>query len=189
MTLYHYVHTKNELISLMGDAIMGEFVVPEGELSSNWREALTQIAQRSKASLLRHPWSIDGLKGAESGPNSLRHLEQSVAAVSQTNLDGRGRIELITLIDDYVIGFVSRYRMVEQSARDPEELEAWFTHARDYMSTQFQSGDYPHMQELLTQGSSDEIWQGWLDVMFDEERFARGLERLFDGVALEMKEN
>ena len=32
MTLYHYVANKDELITLMVDAVMGELLVPEEEL-------------------------------------------------------------------------------------------------------------------------------------------------------------
>src|SRR6187200_555611 len=44
MTLYHYVRDKGELLSLMDDAVMGEVLVPDDELSADWREALTAIA-------------------------------------------------------------------------------------------------------------------------------------------------
>src|SRR5262249_4495 len=47
MTLYHYVRNKDELITLMTDAVMAEVVVPEDELSDHWRTALTQIANRA----------------------------------------------------------------------------------------------------------------------------------------------
>ena len=33
MTLYHYVRTKDDLLDLMDDAIMGEVLVPDDELS------------------------------------------------------------------------------------------------------------------------------------------------------------
>ena len=49
MTLYHYVRTKSDLLDLMDDSIMAEVLVPDDELSSNWREALTAIAKRSQA--------------------------------------------------------------------------------------------------------------------------------------------
>ena len=39
MTLYHYVQTKDELVALMDNAIMGELLVPDDELSTDWREA------------------------------------------------------------------------------------------------------------------------------------------------------
>ena len=46
MTLYHYVRTKDELVALMDNAIMGEVLIPDGELPSDWREALRLIARR-----------------------------------------------------------------------------------------------------------------------------------------------
>ena len=48
------------------------------------------------------------LRGAEGGPNGLRHFEQSLAAVAGTGLDAAGRLELIALVDDYVFGSVTR---------------------------------------------------------------------------------
>ena len=41
MTLYHYVRTKDELLTLVNDAVMGEVILPEGdELPTDWREAI-----------------------------------------------------------------------------------------------------------------------------------------------------
>src|SRR6185436_15098966 len=48
MTLYHYVRNKDELIELMDDAMMSELIVPDDEMPSDWREALTAIARRSR---------------------------------------------------------------------------------------------------------------------------------------------
>src|SRR5215813_14334865 len=46
MTLYYYVRTKDELIALMDDAIMGELIIPEDELPEGWREGLAELARR-----------------------------------------------------------------------------------------------------------------------------------------------
>src|SRR4029453_12428834 len=43
MTLYHYVRTKDELLTLIFDEVMKEVVVHE-ELPTDWREAITLIA-------------------------------------------------------------------------------------------------------------------------------------------------
>ena len=37
MTLYHYVRTKDELLALVDNAIMGELVIPADELPAGWR--------------------------------------------------------------------------------------------------------------------------------------------------------
>ena len=47
MTLYHYVRTKDELLALMDDAIMGEMLIPADELPTDWRAAVTAIARRA----------------------------------------------------------------------------------------------------------------------------------------------
>src|SRR5262249_3952253 len=59
MTLYHYVANKDDLITLMVDAVMGEVLVPEADLESGWREALTRIALRSREAFRRHRWALD----------------------------------------------------------------------------------------------------------------------------------
>jgi hypothetical protein len=42
------------------------------------------------------------------GPNSLRHFDQSVAALADTDLDVQTKMEIIALVDDYVFGFSLR---------------------------------------------------------------------------------
>ena len=88
MTLYHYVRNKDELIALMSDAVMAEVVVPEGELSDDWRAALTQIANRSHAAFSAHHWVFQRMgDDGVPGPNGMRHFEQSLQAVAALGLD------------------------------------------------------------------------------------------------------
>jgi AcrR family transcriptional regulator len=130
MTLYHYVRTKDDLRDLLDDAIMGEALVPAGELPEDWRGALTAIARSTRQTLLRHPWSIHSLQGAWFGPNALRHIDQSLAAVAGTGLDQAGQLELLALVDDYVTGYV--LRLVEIRTRPPmaDPEETWSEIAR-----------------------------------------------------------
>ena len=60
MTLYHYVRTKDELLTLVVDAVMAEVVIPATEpIPTDWRAALTMVAERTRAALERHPWILD----------------------------------------------------------------------------------------------------------------------------------
>ena len=108
MTLYHYVRTKDDLVDLMDDAIMGEVLIPDGELPGDWRAAMRAIAARSHATFVRHPWAMQAMSGSRGGPNGMRHFEQSLAAVSSLAIDGRAKLELIAIVDDYVFGYVFR---------------------------------------------------------------------------------
>ena len=81
MSLYYYVRTKADVVALMQDAILADLLIPDDELPSHWREAVTVIARRTRDVLLAHPWSIASLNEAQFGPNAMRHIEQSLAAL------------------------------------------------------------------------------------------------------------
>jgi AcrR family transcriptional regulator len=182
MTLYHYVRTKDDLMDLMDDAIMGEVLVPAGELPETWREALTAIARRSREAFLRHPWALLALGGARGGPNGMRHFEQSVAAVSGLDLDARGKLELIAMVDDYVFGFV--YRSGEIAANfDATTHEEELEELLPSFEAQMQSGEFPHIEALFGDSDVRETWQLVVDTMTAESRFELGLARLLDGIA------
>ncbi|MBI5088390.1 MAG: TetR family transcriptional regulator [Actinobacteria bacterium] len=76
MTLYHYVRTKDELLTLVVDAVLGEVVVPDDQpLPDDWRQALTVLAHRSRAAVTAHPWMLDIHDDPPIGPNSARHFD------------------------------------------------------------------------------------------------------------------
>src|SRR3954451_4099077 len=108
MTLYHYVPSKRDLLTLMNDAITAEFLVPEDELEPTWRGALAQIAHRSRATWQRHPWSIGSLQDAQLGPNGMRHFEQLLVAVADMPVGSDDKLAVISLVYDYALGFVIR---------------------------------------------------------------------------------
>jgi AcrR family transcriptional regulator len=187
MTLYHYVHNKRELVSLMDDAIMAELIVPDEELPGDWREALATIARRTRAVFERHPWSFTALRGAQGGPNSLRHVEQSLAAAARTGLDTPRQLELIALLDDYVFGFVMRTSEARTSGDDVREaLERIPAGVFEYYESQLASGEFPHLADLLGKDLRKAIPK-LAAVVADEHRFDRGLQRLLDGVELELE--
>jgi AcrR family transcriptional regulator len=181
MTLYHYIRTKDELIDLMDDAIMGEVVVPAGELPTAWRPALATLARRSREAFLRHPWALRALRGARGGPNGMRHFEQSLAAVAELDLDTREKLELISIVDDYVFGFV--FRSGELEAVFSETLhEELIAELLPHFEAQIRSGGYPHIEALFGESSTLEVWTMIVDTMTAESRFEKGLALLLDGI-------
>jgi AcrR family transcriptional regulator len=167
MSLYHYVVDKDELVALMADALSGELLV-EGELPGDWRGALREIAHRTYATFLRHPWIVDTFGERDVVTlNALRHVEQSAAAVSA--LEPAIGVRLVFATDDYAIGCAFR-DIARQRGRVPDrgrwELPPQL---RDALG----SGEFPHVARWLLDGSED--------VPFPDDRFEVGLEALFDG--------
>src|ERR1700691_4988170 len=56
MSLYYYVKTKDDLIGVMDDALMGEALLPS--LPKEWRRAMTKIARQTHSVFVRHPWAL-----------------------------------------------------------------------------------------------------------------------------------
>jgi AcrR family transcriptional regulator len=180
MTLYHYVRNKDELITLMVDEVMGELLVPDDELSTDWRTALTEIATRSRNAFLAHRWTIDRLGDGRPGPNTLRHFEQSLQAVSTLEIEQELVFELIGQVDDYVFGYALR------EAQEQEQHErGWPAQVLDFFQHEIDSGDYPLIRGFLgadADAGADRV----VELMTKEGRFERGLKRLLDGIEADL---
>jgi AcrR family transcriptional regulator len=176
MTLYHYVRNKSELITLMMDAVMGEIVVPEEELSDHWRTALTQIATRTHDAFAAHHWIFERISDQGVGPNGLRHFEQSLRAVAGLGLDRTDTLELIGQLDDYVFGFGLR------EIQEAEEQErGWPPEIFDFFERELATGTYPLIDDFFD-GDAGSAIDLMIDFLNQPGRFERGLERLLDGL-------
>jgi AcrR family transcriptional regulator len=191
MSLYHYVRGKDELLDLMTDAILEGQVVDDAELQKGWRAGLRAIAFATRANFEHHPWIMGAMRPrprAVPGPNSLRHFDQSVAAVADTGVDVQTRMEIVALIDDYVFGFVVRASVAAFDTREQEAQPGWMQAVFDYMWGELETGAYPNIRRLAEAnragGGRDEDLPA---MALDEGRFERGLERVLDGIAVELE--
>jgi AcrR family transcriptional regulator len=184
MSLYRYISAKSDLVALLDDAIMGESLISDGELPADWREAVAMIARATRAALMRHPWAVQALQGRGAaaqdgtfGPNGIRHFEQSLAAVASAPLDTVAKLDLLTIVDDYVFGHV--LRAGEEQARvaeaDPEHAAA----IASYIEGLIRSGGFPHLSALATDPAAQSVG----DPARIDLRFEQGLLALIDGAS------
>jgi len=186
MSLYRYISAKGDLVALLDDALMGEMLVPDGELPADWRAALAMIARRTRDVYLRHPWAISSMQGeasaadsASAGPNGLRHFEQSLAALAGAPFDTRGKLDLLTIVDDYVFGHVLRSAELHSRTRaapDPAAAAAAAAAMR-FIEDQLRTGHFPQIQAL----ADDPDGRSVIDETQLEQRFELGLQALIDG--------
>ena len=182
MTLYRYISAKADLITLMDDAIMGESLIPAGELPADWREAVAAIARATRTALLRHPWAVQALQGRGGasqegafGPNGIRHFEQSLAAIAAAPLDTTAKLDLLTIVDDYVFGHV--LRVAEQQTRSDARRAEDGAAIATYIEGLLADGSYPHISALAGDPAAGSIG----DPAELDRRFERGLAALLDG--------
>ena len=186
MTLYHYVKNKDELIELIDDAIMGELLIPEGELAEDWREACAQLARSTYAIFRNHPWTVDLPPGNEEGPNGMKHFEQSLAAVSGTGLDREGMLDVIFMIDDYAFGAVLRRNMLNKAFTDEAAADEWITSQLRRLP-ELASDAFPYLRDFYEGEDPEELMKRMIASINDDSRFERGLQILLDGIESRIK--
>ncbi|HEY1854050.1 MAG TPA: TetR/AcrR family transcriptional regulator C-terminal domain-containing protein [Solirubrobacterales bacterium] len=117
MTPYTYVESKEELLDLMRDEVARAMLVPE-PLPRDWREALRQIALRTRAALEAHPWAASARPhGLRVRINLARHIEQSASVVETLGVDPKVGAAALAAVDDYVIGHCLRLRARQRVLR------------------------------------------------------------------------
>jgi AcrR family transcriptional regulator len=172
MSLYSHIERKGDLIDLMVDEVMGGSVIPDGP-SEDWRQALREIAQRTRESTRAHPWMIAAaFRRPFPGPNALRHFDQSLGAVSKLPLSPERKRAVLLAVDTYTLGFV-RWEVISQKRDDAcgagdEERGPTAEEVDAYLASVVATGDYPHLERFggkkkLTLGVKAEAFEAGLD--------------------------
>jgi len=159
MSLYYYVKTKDDLVAVMDDALMGESVLRS--LPKDWRKAMIAIAKQTHALFMRHPWALSAMLSAPPGRNAMRHMEQCLEALAKTMLTTKQKLTLLAMVDDFVFGHALR-ESASDSAIDTEMA-----------AVELATGEFPRLAEVFAKGRVDA----------DEDRFERGLEALLNHVS------
>lgn len=189
MTLYYYVRTKADIVALMHDAILAEILVPE--LPADWREAVCAIARRTRDVLLAHPWSVVSLKDAQFGPNAMRHVEQSLAALDALDLGPADQLAFWGIVDDYVFG--SALRAVASLSRmaASEKNPTLLADAMAFTGQQLATRRFPRLasfdrkRPLQDQFAPGKKASSQRTAVLATQ-FERGLNAILDGLALGM---
>jgi AcrR family transcriptional regulator len=180
MTLYHYVRTKDELLTLAVDAVMSEVVLgPEDTMPAHWRDALVMLAERSRASIIRHQWILDLIDDPGIGPNSVRHFDETLEAVASLDLDLVEKLDITSLVDQYVFGWCA----FEREAQNAAEVYSGVDRAMlDYVERLVDTGDYPQLAALRDEYGLDDAWGRIQAHHRDVDRFRRNLDLVLDGI-------
>lgn len=157
MSLYHYVKTKDDLIAVMDDALMSQALLPS--IPRGWQQALMEIAIRTHAVFLRHPWALSAMLTAPPGLNAMRHMEQCLQALAKTRMTNEQKLTLLAMLDDFVFGHALR------EAADDTTIDV------EFVETQMATGAFPQLVEVFGHGRTPP----------QTDRFQLGLRVLLEG--------
>jgi AcrR family transcriptional regulator len=178
-SLYWHVATKDDLLELAVDEVMGEIYVPEPG-DAPWRIGVSVMANGIRAMLLRHPWVI-GLLGLRPtfGPNVMRMGNRTVALLSAAGFRGPDLSHVSSLITAHVIGSATTEAaaaaMVRRSGRSAAEMQEKLQPYVETLSEEHPEFGRWRKEEGVAAMDPERVFA---------ESFAFGLERILDGLEL-----
>jgi TetR/AcrR family tetracycline transcriptional repressor len=166
-SLYNHVGDKLELLALLADAVCAE--VREPGSGRDWRARLEALAGDYRRVLLAHRDAARVLQATPPvGPNRLRVIERTLAALRAAGFDDAVVADAGTVFNVYVLGFVldeTQARPAEMPEGAVAEFERWF---RSLPAERYPT--IAALGDLLLDADAD-------------RRFALGLGALLDGLA------
>ncbi len=137
-SLYWHVGSKDGLLDLVLDEIIGEQQVPDPE-PARWQEQVKEVARAQRRASLRHPYVVRiSIGRIPMGPNALRYSERVLAILRAGGLPPHLAVQGYLLLIATVNGFTVDETGVEDSGtpdRDPATLQQAADLARDYIAS------------------------------------------------------
>jgi AcrR family transcriptional regulator len=162
MSLYRYVSTKDDLLDLMLDAVMGETLAEIDEdatpASGDLRHDLLEIGHGLRAQVHRHPWLPRLMSGRPAfGPNMVRCIEIALSVYDNLNLDADTMMHSVGALNAFVFGFVQEeLAELEVQRRTGLTEQEWHERMAPYIRGLLESGKYPRLQKVIVEGMDPE---------------------------------
>jgi len=176
-SLYWHVGSKDGLLDLVLDEVIGEGKVPDPD-PDRWQEQLKQIARDQRAASHRHPWVVRVSVGRiPMGPNALRYSERILAILRAGGLPPHLAVQGYLLLIATINGFTIDETGVDDSADaregsmslDPDSLQEIADMASDYVAS-LPADRFPNMTALAGEfafSDPDERFELLIDIFVD----------------------
>ncbi|GGK64986.1 TetR/AcrR family transcriptional regulator [Nocardia camponoti] len=165
MSLYRYVDSKNTLVDLLMDRVVGP--PPEIAPGTPWRAGLEEWAHAEFDRLGKHPWWLDiPLNRPPMGPNNMAWLETALRVLDPAAVPEPVKLQLVMNLTMFVIG-------KRRFLRDFQEYTGDFT---SLMAKVVDPQRFPKVSAALGSAAFDDDETDW-----EKADFEFGLARLLDG--------
>jgi AcrR family transcriptional regulator len=172
-SLYWHVGSKDGLLDLLMDHVIGEQAVPDPD-PERWSEQLKQVARTMRATILRHRDIVRiSIGRVPLGPNALRYSERVLAILRAGGVPDRLAVHGYLLLISVVNGFtIDETGQGGQPPADQPPPEAMADAVRDYIAS-LPVTEFPNMVALADQFA----------VVDQDQRFELLLDLYVDGLA------
>lgn len=175
--MYWHVASKEELITMAGDAVWNEIALPDLE-TVDWRTAAMSMARDLHAMVIRHPWLMQAFGSyVIYGPGKARHDDHGLAVFERAGFTGIRVDQAAATVVMFVLGnalgpaaaAALRRKLRRDGADGDESMRESMARAREIAS------QFPRLRARLEDPSADYGAAA-------EGSFEFGLRAVFDGL-------
>lgn len=167
-SLYAYVGSKEELIELVVDRVIGEVRFPDQPDPSRWMTQLKEVAREMRRVFASHGDLARATFGRiPVGENALNGAEGMLALVRAGGISDRVAAMVLDLLSLYVMGIAYEDSLTAMNATTADDLTRFITEMRRYFAS-LPSERFPNtvaLAEELTAGDRDERFEFGLEVL------------------------
>ncbi len=181
MSLYRYVASKDELLTLMMNTAAADVPVPS-DPAEGWRPGLARWARETLVLFRRHPWALQiPISGPPLEPNNLAWMEYGLRSLAGTGLAAGEKIGVILLINGYVRNEARLSGELAQGMQQRSSAQPTPTYGQA-LRRLLDPEKFPYLWEIVESGVFDD------DESYGDAEFEFGLERVLDGIEALVRE-
>lgn len=148
-SLYRYVESKDELLDLMADAVMGADM--HVQVRGDWQAHLRSYAQALRRLIRLHPWMVvEGAGRTSLGPNTAAVFERVLRGLDGLGLEIDDMLTMVETVDAFTRGRALE-EVADQEAvrRSGLDNDAWMRQQEPYVRQLIESGRYPLLSRVI----------------------------------------
>ncbi|GEL25765.1 TetR family transcriptional regulator [Pseudonocardia sulfidoxydans NBRC 16205] len=175
-TLYRYVGSKDDVLELMADEVVGE--LRSTALRGPWRDDLAVVARALRGLVLHHPWYAAVASSRTTlGPHHLWWSETSLSALDGLDLDPDAMLATLQTVASFVLGHVlGELADAEAARRTGLSHDDWMARQAEYGRTIMADPRYPRLTRIMADAAAPHAPDR------ADRVFEAGLTRVLDGV-------
>lgn len=172
MSLYRYVSSKDELMTLMVDTALGGPADDEPP-GPEWRAGLDAWARGVRQAYSAHPWTLKvPITAPPLGPNNVAWMERALSAMADTPLSEAEKLSTLLLLSGFVRNHAT---LIADLASGAEATPPAATYGA-ILAELADEAKFPAVHRAIASGELDDDDEDF------EPDFEYGLARILDGV-------
>jgi AcrR family transcriptional regulator len=169
MSLYRHVASKDDLVLLMVDHVMGESLLPD-PLPEGWRARIEAMAQLNWAIIKRHPWMGSGMSMTRPllAPNGMAQTDWSIGVIRDLGFDADTALEIFLAIAGLLFGVAVSLQMEVEAERETgQSYDEWVDQSDEVMERLDVATRFPHLAAVQTPPDLDAVFDLGLTLILD----------------------